>query len=262
MNEINEANENGNGVQLVNKSFVSVPRIRCEDGPIQVVHQVNPNVFIFPIPLKYTCNRLYCKDYECMVREKERVCHLGMYYIIRRGLVVSRGTRRVCYDTHLRCGCKTCEDFKTPKECNNITPCPNLQNTTSQQTKCYWAYPKALIFNTVIMPPRGRCSCCDLNQKCPSPKMLDRNSCECQCPEGSKEDKKTGNCIGRCQLFHGSDKCKEIFCKQDPSKQCTLINAKCECSKNISSCEEISDPDECDQTICPGSNSTPPTMCK
>lgn len=142
INELNTANKTGNGVQLVGTSFEPVPWLRCDDGPIQVVHQVHSNVFVSPIPLKYTCKGLYCKDFECLTRKKTNVCQWVVYYTIRqrrgRFFVSAAQIRRVCYETHLQCGCKACEDFKR-SDCDSITPCPNLQNSTSNQTKCYWA---------------------------------------------------------------------------------------------------------------------------
>ena len=302
----------------------SSQRRRCEDGPIRVMHQVEPTVAIFPRPFKKTCNGLYCKDFECLARAKKKVCQWGLQYTIALNTERSRksvflGIKRVCYETHLKCSCKTCKDFKTPKECNNITSCPNLQfsifakNSTSS---CYWIYPvinfeplPAVSFKRIPLTPiRGRCSCCkhksciypyvfnkttckcecppkpecnatqiynpdkcqcecDPNHKCPLPKILDLKTCQCKCPNGSIEDEITGNCTGSCEQFHESDNCVKIFCKTDPTKLCSLINGRCDCPENVSSqnvsfCEEISDPEKCNQTVCPGSNFTPSTMCK
>ena len=84
VNEINKANETGRGVQLVGTSFMLVTPLKyCEDGPEPVVHQVDPNVFISPVPLKYTCNGLPCQGPECSARSKGEVCQWGMHYTIR-----------------------------------------------------------------------------------------------------------------------------------------------------------------------------------
>ena len=338
LNEINKANKTGNGVQLIGESFISAPKKRCEDGPIKKIHQVDPNVLIFPVPRKGTCNGLYCKDYECLAREKKKVCQWGLHYTTKRTtervLVVFLGLKRVCYETHLQCGCKTCKDFKTPKECNNVTSCPNSQLSTPFQTNCYWVnpiikfepFPTVSFKRMITVPFRGRCSCCipqscvhpfifnratckcecpprpkcnesqfynpdkcqceckkiidcedghkwnnitcscdcDLNQECPLPKILDPKTCQCKCPNGSIEDTKTDNCTGNCEQFHESDYCEKIFCEEDPTKLCALINRSCECPKNmsLSSCEEISDPGKCNQTICPGTDLSPPIFCK
>ena len=173
----------------------------------------------------------------------------------------------MCYETHLQCGCKVCEDFKI-FNCNSITPCPNLKNSTSNQTKCYWTFPRIPQLDTgvavplkrnIVVPFKGICNCCDLNQKCLSPKILDPDTCECQCPDGSEEDETTGNCTGHCKHFHGSQNCKKIFVR-NPNQQCTLINNRtCECPR---SCDEISDPVECNRTVCPGTDLSPPIMCK
>ena len=71
INEINTANRTGNGVQLVGTTFVPVPvsGLRCDDGPIKVVHQVHSNVFVSPVPLRYTRRGLYCKDFERLIRK-------------------------------------------------------------------------------------------------------------------------------------------------------------------------------------------------
>ena len=291
-NELNRANETGNGVQLNGTKFVPVSKVHCDEGPIQIVHQVHPNMFVSPVPLRYTCKGLYCKDPECLPRRKIRVCQWGVSYTIRQirgGFVVSKPQiRRVCYETQLQCSCKICEDFRTQNECNTITPCPNLQ--FPNQTNCYWVNPNIIQFDIdteksrIIPPLKGRCTCCtkscihplflnqktckcecDLNQACPSPKILDPNTCKCRCPDGSKEDTTTGNCTGNCKRFRRSELCKEIFCETNPSQLCTLINRKCDCPKTnvtIMSCDEISDPVECNRTVCPGTNFSPPIMCK
>ena len=290
-NEINAANRTGNGVQLVGTKFVPVPvsGLRCDDGPIKVLYQLQPNMVISPMPLTYICKGLYCEDLECLPRKKTKVCQWGVSYTIRqtRGkfLVSKPQIRRVCYETQLQCSCKICEDFKTPKECKSVTPCPNLQYAVPLQTNCYWVYPNVIKFETdttksrIITPFEGRCTCCrrscihplvldrntckcecDLSQECPSPKIIDPDTCECQCPDGSEEDETTGNCIGRCGRFHGSQHCKEIFCVANPSQRCTLTNNHtCKCSR---SCDEISDPGECNRTVCPGTDFSPPIMCK
>ena len=321
-----EVNKIGDYVQLKEYSFVAVLRRRCEDGPIRVMHREESTVAIFPIPFKNTCNASYCKDFDCLARAKKRVCQWGLQYTTRLTTERSRkavflGIKRVCYETHLKCGCKTCKDFKTPKECNNVTSCPNSILTTIStfpRTSCYWVNPvinfeplPTVSFKRIavpFIPISGRCSCCthkscrdpyafnrttckcecppkpecnatqfynldkcqcdcDPNQKCPSPKILDLKTCQCKCPNDSIEDEITGNCTGSCEQFHGSDNCVKIFCKTDPTKLCGLINRKCECpknvsSQNVSSCEEILDPDKCNQTVCPGTNRTQSIMCK
>ena len=275
-NEINTANDTGNGVQLVGTEFVPVFRRHCDDGPIKVIHQLQPNMFISPVPFKYTCRGLYCKDLECLPRKKTDVCQWGVSYTIRQTegkfLVSEPQIRRVCYETQLQCGCKTCEDFETPKECKSISPCPNLQFASTLRTNCYWVYPtfekkgkcsccrKSCIHPLVLN--RNMCKCeCGLTERCPSPKIIDPDTCECRCPDGSQEDTTTGNCIGNCERFHRSRYCKEIFCVTNPTQQCTLAkNRKCKCP--ISSCDEISDPGECNRTVCPGTDYSPPIMCK
>ena len=289
-NEINTANDTGNGVQLVGTKFVPVLRRNCEDGPIKVIHQVHSDIFISPIPFKYTCKGLYCKDLECLPRNKTKVCQWGVSYTITqtsgKSLVSNPQIRRICYETQLRCSCKTCEDFKTPRECKRVKPCPNLVFPLPLRTNCYWVYPNTVTFemnNTKsIKPFEGRCDCCgrlcihplvlnrntckcecDLSQKCPSPKIIDPDTCECRCPDGSKEDETTGNCIGHCEHFNRSRHCKEIFCVTNPNQRCTLANdRKCKCPMTIRSCDEVSDPGECNRTVCPGTDFSPPIMCK
>lgn len=112
LNEINEANKTGNGVQLVGKSFIKIPKIPCEDGPIPVVHQVASNLYISPVPIKHTCNRLYCQDStaECKATQKATVCHQGVLYttpvkLSPKPVSLCIGIIQICYETHLQCKC-------------------------------------------------------------------------------------------------------------------------------------------------------------
>lgn len=300
-NEINKANKTGNGVQLIGTSFIPVPlKRRCEDGPIKILHQLQPNTFISPLPTRLSCTGLYCKDFDCLVRKKKTICWWGLQYVIRktrnRFVSVPLGIKRVCYETHIECGCRKCQDFTTPEQC--IKPCPNLR-FSNLETKCYWAYPKQVKSDpTTKVLSRGECSCCypqecipplvfsyetcdcecpivcgngfilnekkcscecDLDQVCPPPKVLDPEKCICKCPFGSIEDQATGDCIGQCDQFSGSDNCEKIFCVEDPTKHCVLTNGKCECPTSVSSCTEIKDSATCNKTVCPGTNSS---MCK
>ena len=162
------------------------------------------------------------------------------------------------------CDCKNITDANVCAKSTCLAQ-PNLACTFNNTTGCSCPNCTRSCIRPLFLNQKT-CKCeCDINQECPSPKILDTDTCECRCPDGSIENTTTGNCTGNCTHFHTSELCKEIFCETNPSRLCTLTNRKCECPMNnvtIRSCDEISDPGECNRTVCPGTNFSPPIMCK
>ena len=113
--------------------------------------------------------------------------------------------------------------------------------------------------HTVLNEDTCECECPPT--QCTDPLVLNPTTCECDCPDcppGSILDSDTCDCIGVCnqQQYHGSDYCEMVHCQQDPSRMCTLdANAICGCPPGESSCTELTDPGQCNSTICPDNNS-------
>ena len=71
------------------------------------------------------------------------------------------------YDGNARiCRCPRCSDITNRDKCVATQPCPGSSN---RKTFCYWT------------PKDGGCDCC-VPRTCPEPKVFDRSSCSCVCP--------------------------------------------------------------------------------
>ena len=161
------------------------------------------------------------------------------------------------------CDCREIRDCPRPLvwnpdtcmcECNSTCLPPKVQDPVTCECNCSEEMLCNIPPHTVLNYDNCECECPSIN--CTDPKLQNPTTCQCECPDcplGSIPDNMC-NCIGNCTLFHGSDYCEMVHCKDDPSRMCTLtVEGRCECSPN--SCEEITDPCRCNNTACPDNNS-------
>ena len=172
---------------------------------MQIIHSV-PNEFHWPPIYRGSCDNLFCVDPPCYVRKKIWRTRCVLVFQIINGVWRKIGYRSRRFFDHLSCGCKQCSDIRESEWCINTKPCPNGNNFNSF---CYWipfirpilpvikadtsatvapslGEPVAPELETIDPPisplPAGRCACCKPIY-CRPPKIFNRNTCRCECPQ-------------------------------------------------------------------------------